>query len=358
MGAGALHGAQAFGFWLLAASSRLRPSESCLPSPGAAIGLHGTESPSNERINKSCKAAGDLLDFNIGEIMRTFLLACNITGPNRITTGLYPCAFPGAGHTFTRGSDVLSGCSQPCSFPKGCPCPGTAHSSSWEKIATFPFSAACATGSRDGSHTGPHSGAVGRAHTMAALFGAEHKGPFSTAQTAPSPRGCGGHSGGVQLGALGQALCRRAGGGNSKRSAFLLRFIPLPPPFFFFLFPIPKQPSCVFCSPVNHSSSSGKGGKKHMIQARKHAGRWGELAEDSRAEPCAGTGAATSRQPPPCLGCSRAGTAQGWPGMGSRAQPFPAAMVEVLGGAMSVPAAPLWCRPISGSLKQVDTPCV
>lgn len=101
----------AFGFWLLAASSRLHPSESRLPPPGAAIGLHGTESPSNERINKSCKAAGDLLDFNIGEIMRTFLLACNITGPNRITTGLYPHAFPGTGHAFTRGRDVLSGCS-------------------------------------------------------------------------------------------------------------------------------------------------------------------------------------------------------------------------------------------------------
>lgn len=223
----------AFGFWLLAASSRLHPSESRLPPPGAAIGLHGTESPSNERINKSCKAAGDLLDFNIGEIMRTFLLACNITGPNRITTGLYPHAFPGAGHAFTRGRDVLSGCSQPHSFPKGCPCPGTAHSLSWEKIATFPFSAACAMGSWDGSHKGPHSGAMGRAHTMAALSGAEHKGPFSTAQTAPSPRGCGGHLGGVQLGALGQALCGKAGGGNGQRSAFLLCFIPF---FFSFLF--------------------------------------------------------------------------------------------------------------------------
>lgn len=69
------------------------PSFGKLP-PGAAIGLHGTESPSNERINKSYKAVGDLLDFNIREIMRAFLLACNITGPNRITTRLYPRAFP------------------------------------------------------------------------------------------------------------------------------------------------------------------------------------------------------------------------------------------------------------------------
>lgn len=68
-------------------------SESCLPSPGAAIGLHGTESPSNEQRNKSYKAGRDLLDFNILEIMRTFLLACNITGPNRITTRIYPRAF-------------------------------------------------------------------------------------------------------------------------------------------------------------------------------------------------------------------------------------------------------------------------
>lgn len=67
-------------------------SGSCLPPPGAAIGLHGTESPSNEQRNKSCKAGRDLLAFNILEIMRTFLLACIITGPNRITTKIYPHA--------------------------------------------------------------------------------------------------------------------------------------------------------------------------------------------------------------------------------------------------------------------------
>lgn len=78
----------------LVACTRLCPSESCLPPPGAAIGLHGTESPSNEWINKSYKAVRDLLDFNIREIMRAFLLACNITGPNRITTRVYPRAFP------------------------------------------------------------------------------------------------------------------------------------------------------------------------------------------------------------------------------------------------------------------------
>lgn len=69
-------------------------SEKSLPPPGAAIGLHGTESPSNERRNKSYKAGQDLLDFNILEIMRTFLLPCNIMGPNRITTRIYPHAFP------------------------------------------------------------------------------------------------------------------------------------------------------------------------------------------------------------------------------------------------------------------------
>lgn len=117
-------------------------------------------------------------------------------------------------------------------------------------------------------------------------------------------------------------------------------------PFFFFLsfFPIPKQPSCVFGSPVNHSSSSGKGGKKHMIQARKHAGRWGELAEDSRAEPCAGTGAATSCRPPPCPGCSGAGTAPGRPGMGGRGAAIPccygATGLEVPGGADVRPGSP------------------
>ena len=114
--------------------------------------------------------------------------------------------------------------------------------------------------------------------------------------------------------------------------------------FFLSFFPIPKQPSCVFGSPVNHSSSSGKGGKKHMIQARKHAGRWGELAEDSRAEPCAGTGAATSCRPPPCPGCSGAGTAPGRPGMGGRGAAIPccygATGLEVPGGADVRPGSP------------------
>lgn len=82
-----------------AASSCLWPHQVCalgnsLAPPGAAIGLHGTESPSNEQRNKSYKAGRDLLDFNILEIMRTFLLPCNITGPNRITTRIYPHAFP------------------------------------------------------------------------------------------------------------------------------------------------------------------------------------------------------------------------------------------------------------------------
>ncbi|XP_062442084.1 uncharacterized protein LOC134146004 isoform X2 [Rhea pennata] len=77
-----------------AASPQTWRWESCLRTPAAAMGLHGAESPSAERRNKSCKAVWDLLDFNILEIMRTFLLTCNITGPNRITTRIYPDAFP------------------------------------------------------------------------------------------------------------------------------------------------------------------------------------------------------------------------------------------------------------------------
>lgn len=83
-----------------------RAWESRLPPPAAAIGLHGTESPSNEQRNKSYKAGRDLLDFNILEIMRTFLLACNTTGPNRITTRIYPCAFPRRGVGFSRGEET------------------------------------------------------------------------------------------------------------------------------------------------------------------------------------------------------------------------------------------------------------
>lgn len=41
---------------------------------------------------------------------------------------------------------------------------------------------------------------------------------------------------------------------------------------FFFL---PKQPSCVFWRPVNHSSSSRKRGEEYMIQPSKNAGRLG-----------------------------------------------------------------------------------
>lgn len=86
---------------------QVRASKSFLPAPGAAIGLHGTESPSNEWRNKSYKAGRDLLDFNILEIMRAFLLACNITGPNRITTRIYPHAFPWrwVGFQLRRGDD-------------------------------------------------------------------------------------------------------------------------------------------------------------------------------------------------------------------------------------------------------------
>lgn len=99
------------------------PAEPCggkpPPPPAAAIGLHGTESPSNEQRNKSYKAGRDLLDFNILEIMRTFLLACNTTGPNRITTGIYPCAFPRRGVGVSRGEQTARGTAGLCGEQDG-----------------------------------------------------------------------------------------------------------------------------------------------------------------------------------------------------------------------------------------------
>lgn len=56
--------------------------------------------------------------------------------------------------------------------------------------------------------------------------------------------------------------------------------------FFSFL---PKQPSCVFWRPVNHSSSSGKRGEEYMIQPSKNAGRLGARVEEARNQPRAGS---------------------------------------------------------------------
>lgn len=55
-----------------------------------------------------------------------------------------------------------------------------------------------------------------------------------------------------------------------------------------FLFFLPKQPSCVFWRPVNHSSSSGKRGEEYMIQPSKNAGHLGMHMEEARNQPQAG----------------------------------------------------------------------
>lgn len=76
--------------------------------------------------------------------------------------------------------------------------------------------------------------------------------------------------------------------------------------FVVFFSSLPKQPSYVFWSPVNHSSSSGKRGEEYMTQARKNAGRSGALAEEARNEPWAG--AAPSKLSPGSRGAGTAGT--------------------------------------------------
>lgn len=75
---------------------------------------------------------------------------------------------------------------------------------------------------------------------------------------------------------------------------------------FCFFSSLPKQPSCVFWSPVNHSSSSGRRGEEYMTQARKNAGRSGALAEEARNKPWAG--AAPSKLSPGSRGAGTAGT--------------------------------------------------
>lgn len=68
--------------------------------------------------------------------------------------------------------------------------------------------------------------------------------------------------------------------------------------FFSFL---PKQPSCVFWRPVNHSSSSGKRGEEYMIQPSKNAGRLGARVEEARNQPRAGSSSRPSRRARPSV---------------------------------------------------------
>lgn len=67
------------------------------------------------------------------------------------------------------------------------------------------------------------------------------------------------------------------------------------------MFFLPKQPSCVFWRPVNHSSSSGKRGEEYMIQPSKNVGHLGAHAKEARNQPQAE--AATGHPADPVQAC-------------------------------------------------------
>lgn len=183
--------------------------------------------------------------------------------------------------------------------------------------------------SQDGSRAGPRNRALGQAHTIAALFGAEStRGPFRRpgpgagqrwspsvpkrrarpTEDTEAARKC---SRSVGCGAPGlrSGPCTGASPFVGRRAMEIASGVVLC--WLFFLFSsLPKQPSCVFWSPVNHSSSSGKRGEEYMIQARKNAGRLGELAEEARNEPRAGAAPSCPGGPSPCRAVP--GEQRGW----------------------------------------------